>query len=65
MFALLISTSMICYVFKQLFQSSSQNIFVLLIILLGLTVIYMILLYVLKFITREELKQIPLLKQLL
>lgn len=53
----------ISYLFKVSFQTYLHNLFILLLIFICLTIIYLTLLFVLRFLTRDELKQIPFVKQ--
>ncbi|MEC5422067.1 stage V sporulation protein B [Virgibacillus sp. C22-A2] len=50
-------------VLKDLYNSFEPNIIILFFILIGLTCIYIVFLFLLKFITKEELKQIPLIQR--
>ena len=62
MTVLLLCTFAIGIVLKQLYESLDPNIVIFLLTLTALSFIYILLLFLFKFITKEELKQLPVLK---
>lgn len=48
---------------KNIYVSTTPNIFLFLLVLLVLTIVYILLLFFLRFITKEELKQIPFIQK--
>ncbi|MBO1003415.1 stage V sporulation protein B [Pseudogracilibacillus auburnensis] len=65
MITLLVSTYLFGFMLKTLFANSVDQIVSFMLILIILTVIYIILVILLRFITKEELKQIPIVKNFL
>lgn len=63
MMLLLLLTGAVTYIFKISFATYLSNVFVLIFIFICLTGIYIVFLLLLRFITREELRQIPFIKQ--
>ncbi|PAV28935.1 stage V sporulation protein B [Virgibacillus profundi] len=63
MIALLILTWGAGSFLKNIYETMNQNIFLFLFLLVILTIIYGLLLFLLKFITKEELKQIPVIQK--
>ena len=48
---------------KKIYDTIDPNLFLFGLVLIGLTIIYIIFLFLLKFITKEELKQIPIIQK--
>lgn len=63
MVALLLMTWGVGILLKSIYEAMSPNIFLLLLILTVLTSIYILFLFLLNFITKEELKQIPFIQK--
>lgn len=63
MTALLSLTWGVGVVLRNIYATMTPNIFLLLLILIVLTGIYVLLLFILKFITKDELKQIPFIQK--
>ena len=63
MILLLLLTGAVTYIFKISFATYLSNVLVLIFIFICLTGIYVVFLLLLRFITREELRQIPFIKQ--
>lgn len=63
MISLLFMTWAVGNFLKIMYEKIDPNIFIFLLLLIGLTVVYIAFLFLLKFITKEELKQIPIIQK--